>query len=116
MQLVRTSDFEIAKKAYLGVIENTPQIEKHARWVYGKHPTDEMLKTYIERDEMYFLMDGDKIAGAVVISMSQGDDYKAIEWQDDLENDQVATVHLLAICPGYQGRSLGIRILKRLRK
>ena len=52
MQLVRTSDFETAKKAYLGVIENTPQIEKHARWVYGKHPTDEMLKTYIERDEM----------------------------------------------------------------
>ncbi len=112
MQLVRTSDFETAKKAYLGVIENTPQIEKHARWVYGKHPTDEMLKTYIERDEMYFLMDGDKIAGAVVISMSQGDDYKAIEWQDDLENDQVATVHLLAICPGYQGRSLWIRILE----
>ena len=51
MQLVRTSDFETAKKAYLGVIENTPQIEKHARWVYGKHPTDEMLKTYIERDK-----------------------------------------------------------------
>ena len=116
MQLVYANDFEAVKKIYIDVIENTPLIEQYARWVYGKHPTDEMLKTYIERDEMYFLMDGDKIAGAVVISMSQGDDYKAIEWQDDLENDQVATVHLLAVSPSYQGRSLGIKILEEAMK
>jgi ribosomal protein S18 acetylase RimI-like enzyme len=33
-------------------------------------------------------------------------------WRDELPNDQVATVHLLAVTPSYQGRSLGIRILE----
>ena len=56
MQLVYANDFEAAKKIYIDVIENTPLIEQYARWVYGKHPTDEQLRAYILHDEMYFLM------------------------------------------------------------
>ena len=59
MQLVYANDFEAVKKIYIDVIENTPLIEQYARWVYGKHPTDEQLRAYILQDEMYFLMDED---------------------------------------------------------
>ena len=61
---------------------------------------------------MYFLMDHDSVAGAAVISMGQGKDYENIAWKDDLPNDQVTTIHLLAVCPAYQGRALGTRILE----
>ena len=47
MQLVYANDFEAVKKIYIDVIENTPLIEQYARWVYGKHPTDEQLEPYI---------------------------------------------------------------------
>ena len=53
MHLVNTDDFETVKGKYIDVIENTPDIEKYARWIYGKHPTDESLKAYIDRGEMY---------------------------------------------------------------
>ena len=43
MNLVRAFDLETVKAHYINVIENTPGIEKYARWVYGKHPTDETL-------------------------------------------------------------------------
>ena len=112
MQLVLTRDFESVKNTYIDVIDNTPQICKHARWVYGKHPSDELIRAYIDRGEMYFLMDGEKIAGVVVISMCQGEDYETVKWMEDLENDQVATLHLLAVCPAYRGRTLGFRILE----
>lgn len=111
MRLVHAADFEKVKNTYIDVIENTPQIERHAQWVYGKHPTDELLMEYIERNEVYFLTDGENIAGVVVICMCQGEDYKPINWQEDLRNDQVAVIHLLAVCPAYQRRSLGLRIL-----
>ncbi len=114
MRLVLTDDFETVKRIYIDVIENTPDIEKHARWVYGKHPTDELLKAYIDRGEMYVLMDCDDIAGITVIAMCQGDDYTSIAWQDDLENDQVATVHLLAVCPAFRGNALGIKMLDNI--
>ena len=53
MHLIQTDDFETVKSKYIDVIENTPDIGKYARWIYGKHPTDELLKAYINREEMY---------------------------------------------------------------
>ena len=44
--------------------------------------------------------------------MSQGKDYQAVSWQEDLADDQVAVLHLLAVCPAFRGRSLGLRILE----
>ena len=116
MKLVHANDFEAVKNIYIDVIENTPLIERYARWVYGKHPTDEQIKAYIERDEMYFLMDEDDAAGVVAISMNQGAEYEKIVWRDKLPNDRVATVHLLAVSPSYQGRSLGIKLLEEAMK
>ena len=119
---------DLNEKEYIDVIENTPQIQQHARWIYGMHPSDELLRAYIDRGEMYVLVDdedaagdmtGDaadnvagKVAGLVVISMCQDKDYEAVAWQEALPNDQVATLHLLAVCPAYRGRSLGMKILE----
>ena len=61
---------------------------------------------------MYILKDGENVAGMVAVTMYQGDDYGVIKWKDLLENDQVATVHLLAVCPAYRGRSLGCLMLE----
>ena len=112
MNLVRAYDLETVKGHYINVIENTPEIEKYARWVYGKHPTDEALRSFIENGEMYLLADGGTVAGMVAIVMHQGTDYEDIPWTEKLENDQVATLHLLAVCPEYRGRSLGNTILE----
>ena len=113
MRLIRTDDFETVKSKYIDVIENTPDIEKTAHWKYGKHPTDESLRAYIDRGEMYVLTDGEEIAGMAVIMMRQGDEYLGISWKDDdLQCDEVATVHLLAVCPDHRGKSLGVRILE----
>ncbi len=112
MRLVLTNDFETVRKKYIEVIENTPEIEHHARWAYGKHPNDESLQSYIDRGEMFILKDGEDIAGVTVLTMEQGEDYENIPWQENLQNDQVATVRLLAVCPAYRGRSLGMKILK----
>ena len=111
MHLVQTDDFETVKSKYIEVIENTPDMEKYSRWIYGKHPTDELLKAYIDRGEMYVLTDGEEIAGMAAVALCQRDEYLNISWEKDLPNDEVATVHLLAVCLDYRGKSLGLRIL-----
>lgn len=45
-----------------------------------------------------------------------GAEYEKIVWRDKLPNDQVATVHLLAVSPSYRGRSLGIKLLEEAMK
>ena len=61
---------------------------------------------------MYLLMDRDIVAGMVAVVMHQEPDYEAVPWAEKLENDQVATLHILAVCPEYRGRALGNTILK----
>lgn len=112
MRFILANDFDAVKTAYLDVIGNTPQIYQHARWEYGKHPRDELIREYMARDEMYVLMDGDEVAGMVAICPYQGEDYEPLAWQINLENDQVATLHLLAVRPAYRGRSLGTLMLQ----
>ncbi len=111
MELIPAYDFETVKKRYIDVIDNTAGIEKYARWVYGKHPTEKGLRSYIENGEMYLLTDQGNIAGMVAVVMGQGQDYETVSWAEKLENDEIATLHLLAVCPEYQGRSLGHTIL-----
>ena len=35
-------------------IDNTNKMEKYACWKYGQHPTDEMIKGYIDDGHMYY--------------------------------------------------------------
>ncbi len=111
MELVPAYDFETVKNRYIDVIDHTPGIERHARWQYGRHPTEQGLRSYIENGEMYLLMLQGAIAGMAAVVMCQGREYEAVSWAEKLENHEVATVHLLAVCPEYRGRSLGSAIL-----
>ena len=112
MKLVPALLFETVKEKYKDVSENTPMIGTYARWEYGKHPTDESLRAYLDNGEMYFLEDQGKIAGMVAVVMHQDEDYASISWSERLADDQVATLHMLAVCPEYQGRGLGGIILE----
>ena len=116
MRFITADDFDIVKNRYIDVIENTPELERHSRWVYGKHPNDEELRSFIDHKELYLLMDDDSIAGMVVITMYQDKSYEKISWGEELADDEVATLHLLAVCPEYQGRGLGRRILEEAAK
>ena len=111
MRFIQTDDFETVKAGYIDVISHTPKIPDHCRWEYGKHPSDEDLRGYIERGEMYVLTDQETVAGMVAITVYQGEDYEAVNWEQKLANDEVAVLHLLAVLPAFQGNHLGKIIL-----
>ena len=116
MRLVQTDNLEFLRKKYIEVIEQTPDFMRNVRWIYGQHPKDEMIQDYMDNGEMYALMNGNEISGMVAVVMHQDDNYKTVPWQVDLRNDEVATIHILAICPEYQGRSLGIQLINQIEK
>lgn len=112
MKLVCAKDFEKIRNNYMDVIENTNGMETYARWKYGQHPTDEMLQGYIERQEMYEYRDkDDTVAGMVAITMYQSADYKDISWERELQNDEVAVLHILAVAPAYQNKGIGRKMV-----
>ncbi|MGN1192249.1 MAG: hypothetical protein ACI4S0_06205 [Dorea sp.] len=108
MRLVLAEDLVPVREKYIEVIEHTADMNVHARWIYGQHPTDTLIQTYIDRQEMYLFMDGQTVAGMTAITMCQDKDYRAVIWGQDLKDDEVATLHILAVTPEYQGKAAPI--------
>ena len=78
MQLVLVGDLAVVREKYIEVIEHTKDMKVHARWIYGQHPTDAMIQSYIDGQEMYLFMDGQNVAGMTAITMYQEKGKKAI--------------------------------------
>lgn len=112
LRCAKIDDFERVTSFYKYVINNTPDMTRYARWVYGLHPTDAMIMEYIEHDTMYILEEESTIVAAMAVTMLQGEDYLSIDWQFDVKDYEVAVVHILCVNPDFQGQGIGRRMIK----
>ncbi len=114
MQLVLAGDLAVIREKYIEVIAHTKDMNIHARWIYGQHPTDAMIQSYIDRQEMYLFTDGQNVAGMTAITMYQGEDYHEIPWSQKLKDDEVASVHIFTVAPEYQGKGVSKRMMEAI--
>ena len=112
LEKARPEELDDIIRFYDDVIDNTPGIEHTARWRKGAHPTAEGLKTSIELGNIYLCRENGAIVGALDYPMHQGDDYHAVNWKEDLPDDQVATVHILGVRPDVQGTGIASAIIR----
>ena len=63
LQRASLEDYDSIIAFYDDVIERTPEIEKHARWQHGKHPTADGIKSYVNEGYMYLYKEQDTIVG-----------------------------------------------------
>lgn len=99
MNLIKATDYHFDRltRFYRDVILNTENMDIYARWIYGQHPTDEMIRQYIKEGAMYFCERNGSIISAVAVTPYQGEDYGNTEWETALSDDEVAVVHILCV-------------------
>ena len=97
---------------YDDVIDHTPDISQYARWCKGKHPTAECIRAYIDEGSMYLYREKDAIVGAMAITMYQGEDYHAIDWTQQVTDNKVAVIHILAVSPDTQSKGIGSEMIR----
>ena len=97
---------------YDDVIVRTPDVRKYARWQKGKHPTADGIRAYIEEGSMYLYKENDAIVGAMAVTMYQGEDYHAIEWSQQVKDNEAAVIHILAVSPDVQGKGIGSEMIR----
>lgn len=114
MELLRASgkDFERIKQFYRSVILHTENMDIYAKWVYGQHPTDDMILGYIRSGAMYFCEKEDRIISAVAVTPYQGEDYHDTLWSVSVSDNQVATVHILCVDSTLQKQGIARETMK----
>ena len=112
LELATQNDFDAIIAFYDDVTERTPEMATYARWSKGKHPTVEGIKAYIDEGSMYLYRENGAIVGAMAVTMYQGEDYHAIEWTQQVADDKVAVIHILAVSPDAQGKGIGSEMIR----
>lgn len=112
--LKRCEDHDIDRisKFYQYVSENTENMDRFGKWIYGLHPTKEQIEFYIKSGFMYSFEKSGEILGTVAITPFQGTEYQNIDWQIACQNNEVSVVHLLAVNPDHQGCSIAKKIMR----
>ena len=112
LDVATQNDFDAIIAFYDDVTERTPEMATYARWSKGKHPTVEGIRAYINEGSMYLYRENDTIIGAMTVTMYQGEDYHAINWTEQVADDQVAVIHILAVSPDAQGCGIGSEMIR----
>ena len=47
----------------------------------------------------------------MAVTMYQGEDYHAIDWSQQVADDEVAVIHILAVSPDAQGKGIGSEMI-----
>ncbi len=105
-------DFNPIIAFYDDVMDRTPEIATYARWSKGKHPTANGIRAYIEEGSMYLYKENEKIVAAMAVTMHQGEEYHAIEWSRQVNDNEVAVIHILAVSPDSQGTGIGSGMIR----
>ncbi len=100
------SDFQRLKEFYRNAIANTENIAAYAKWVYGRHPDDEMIMSYITEGAMYFCEKDGAIISAAAVTPRQDEDYHGTPWGLPLADDEVAVVHILCVDPKHHKQGI----------
>ena len=112
LELAKKNDFETIIAFYDDVTERTPEMGTYARWQKGKHPTEEVISANINEGSMYIYHERGVIVGAMAVTMYQGEDYHTIEWSQQVPDEKVAVIHILAVSPDAQGKGIGSEMIR----
>ena len=109
---VHPEQYETLAKFYRDAIDHTPDMNRYGRWIYGLHPTEEMIRGYVQSGVLYTCGRNEEICCAFALTPNQGSDYHDTQWAAKLQDDEVAVVHLLCVNPKYQKQGVGRRSME----
>lgn len=100
-------DFLWLQDFYKNLIAKTPDMRQFCPWEYGVYPTDALLREHIHNGDLYYMERNGVILSALVLLPYQEENYAwENPWGAALEDDQVATVHMLGVNPEMQGQGI----------
>ena len=102
LELARQNDFDAIIAFYDDVTERTTEMATYARWSKGKHPTVAGIRAYINEGSMYLYRERGIIIGTMAVTMYQGEDYHTIDWSQQVPDEKVAVIHIMAKSKGMQ--------------
>lgn len=114
LEKAKTEDLNRIRAFYWHLIDSSETLAQILQWKKDLYPADSDWMSYIHKGELYLIYEAEYLVGAVALTTSQSNGYKKVNWQMDVEDDEVLVTHLLAIDPSQQGRGVATSALDHI--
>ena len=107
-------DLDQLYEMYNAIIDHQKLDRFHAHWTKDVYPSKNILYEHLKNDAVYVAKEGDRLAGAGIISLKEDPIYHGGPWSVKLKDEEIAVLHLFAIHPKFRKRGLASDLLKHI--
>lgn len=111
LRLARWEDLPAVAALYDAVNDYLENNVNYSGWAKGRYPTLKTAEKALEARSLYVYLDGDKIAGTVILDTHQPEAYKEAHWKQELPDGKALVIHTLAVHPAFFKRGIGKKLI-----
>lgn len=115
-QKAKIDEFHLIKNFYWNLIDEMKDQNEQIGWKKGIYPTDEFLKSSIQKGELFTLKIDAQFVACVILNCSGNEGYKGVPWSMECLEKEVLIPHALAVAPAWQGKGVGKIIVEEILK
>ena len=80
-------------------------------WIKDVYPSTNLLKSSIDKDELYVCYNDESLVSAMILNHNYNDEYKEIQWDEKLTDQEILVIHALGVHPCVIGRGIGKKMV-----
>ena len=105
-------EFDVVWGLYADVCAQMPRDRYTPGWVLGVYPSEADVRDAIEAGALWLGFSSGEAVAAMVLTPADDPEYADVPWPSGAEGNDVACVHLLAVCSSARGTGVGDDMVK----
>lgn len=111
IRAARADEFEKVRGFYHELIDMMDGSEFHPRWEKFVYPSDDFIRSSIERGELYVGLLSGEIVGAMSVNGEGAEGYEGAPWGVNAARGEFSVIHALGVLPSHHGRGFARRLV-----
>lgn len=100
-------DIDSIEKIYESIHDGEERGLTTIGWIRNIYPTRKTAEDALNRNDLFVMVDDNKIVAVAVINQIQVDEYKYAAWKHSAKDDEIMVLHGLAVDPCQKGKGYG---------
>ena len=100
-------DIDSLEKIYESIHDGEEKGLTTIGWIRDIYPTRKTAEDALNRNDLFVMVDENKIVAVAVINQIQVDEYKYAAWKHSAKDDEIMVLHGLAVDPCQKGKGYG---------
>ena len=108
----KENEYEAIRQFYYSVIEAVKNAEYKPMWQKDIYPSPEQIQTALAEQTIYYGLEGDRIAAAMVVNGKYNPEYNDASWKVDAKEGEVMVIHMLGVHSDFTGRGFAKQMVR----